>query len=142
MSAVCLNKAEESSEIVEQDVSLATTPYLKIIDRCRDDPRFDTFAKRLSFFQHEWESDREFAKRLGVALKTLQRWKYQGGLPLSDTAERVANKLDVALSWLWLGFCHKKEFFKSGFKLTIIPRVPYYIEEHTDGRVCVTGGAS
>lgn len=132
MSVVCLNKPEESSEIIEQDTSLAATPT-RTIDDCKYDSRFDTLAKRLIFFQRKGETNRQFALRLGVSLKTLEGWLYGGRLPLNHTAQRLAGVLDVSPLWLWLGMGHHVSFAPSGLRLTAIPKTPYFIADYPNG---------
>lgn len=44
---------------------------------------------------------RELAARSGCHPKTVERWYYEGRVPRSAYAARVADTLDVAASWLW-----------------------------------------
>jgi hypothetical protein len=90
----------------------------------KQDPRFDTFAKRLTFFQWRDEPDKEFAKRCGVSYSTLRRWKYQGKTPnLLSTLMFVSNRLDVFAPWLGWGMLHSVDVLPNGsFALTSIPK--------------------
>jgi len=99
------------------------------IEEAEQDPRFDTFIKRLTWFQADGESDRSFAKRIGVAHSTLRRWKREDKMPLmASTAEGIARKLDVGMSWLVMGIGHSRSTFPDGkHRLTSIPRFrPWY----------------
>jgi len=94
------------------------------ITDCAQDPRFNTFAKRLIFFQGQDETDAEFAKRLGMALSTLRRWKRSDTPPNFrwGRGETVAEALDVGYHWLFYGWNHKVTFAVNGLRLTVFRR--------------------
>jgi hypothetical protein len=67
---------------------------------------FDTFAKRIAWCQRPGETDREFARRLGVSIPTIRRWKRREKVPERmwiTEAEKLADRNSV--SWVWL-FVH------------------------------------
>jgi hypothetical protein len=101
-----------------------TSPY-----DAADDPRFDTFCKRLNWFRHKGETDKEFAERLGVSMSSLYRWKKPGKQPcFLSSYIRIGERLDVSPLWLAWGFQHKTHVLPDGrSRLTTFHRFqPFY----------------
>lgn len=99
------------------------------------DPRFDTFFKRLTWFQEEDETDKAFAERIGVSLNRFKTWKYKGRVPqYLSAALELSERLDVCPMWLWAGWNHHVRTLPSGMRLTSFPRsrIYYFITEAPD----------
>jgi len=127
--ALSEHSADES--IMEVPREPETTPYgpREVIECAEQDPRFDTFIKRLSWFQAAGESDKDFAERIGISHSTLRRWKRTGESPQSfSVLDKIARNLDVSFLWLYWGRGHKRSAFPNGkTRLTSIPRFqPWY----------------
>lgn len=68
------------------------------------DPEFTTFGDRLSGAREEaGMSQEEFAKRLGVKIKTLKAWEDDLSEPRANRLSIMAGMLNVTLRWLLTG---------------------------------------
>jgi transcriptional regulator with XRE-family HTH domain len=68
------------------------------------DPEFTTFGDRLSGAREEaGMSQEEFAKRLGVKIKTLKAWENDLSEPRANRLSIMAGMLNVTLRWLLTG---------------------------------------
>ncbi len=68
------------------------------------DPEFTTFGDRLSGAREEvGMSQEEFAKRLGVKIKTLKNWEDDFSEPRANRLSIMAGMLNVTLRWLLTG---------------------------------------
>lgn len=61
---------------IQPSKSIDGTTHTRITDAAQD-PRFDTFYKRLEWFRDSDETDRGFAERLGVSRSTFRAWKLE-----------------------------------------------------------------
>lgn len=79
-----------------------------VIENATNDPRFDTFWKRLNFFREPDETDEEFAERIGVEMPLFNDWRHGNGpgdVPVT-LFQSVAQRLDVFMGWLATGMGH------------------------------------
>jgi len=68
-------------------------------------PPFDTFWGRLNKYRQPGESDKAFARRLGIPASTLSRWK-KGVFPRTPNLLALVQSFDdkwVVLRWLFHG---------------------------------------
>jgi transcriptional regulator with XRE-family HTH domain len=69
-------------------------------------PPFDTFWGRLNKFREPKESDKAFARRLGIARTTLSRWKVKGVFPRTQSLLALMKAFDnnwLIFRWLFNG---------------------------------------
>jgi hypothetical protein len=97
------------------------------------DPRFNTFAKRLFWFKRKKEIDEQFAQRIGTTYSRLEGWKYRNHTPQIHDVIHIADALDVCVTWLVMGHGHRAELMPGNVRATEIPREPIRVYEDVNG---------
>lgn len=121
---------ETGSQSPQGGHEVALTANQPITDASQD-PRFDTFFKRLIWFKRKKESDKAFCERIGVPLHKYRGWKYRNYEPQTPIIMHLSEVLDVCPAWLAVGRGHRSMLTPGG-RITEIPREGYFTYDDID----------